>query len=69
MVRRANHELTVSLWDNGKGFDLVQITNVPGLGISGIIERSNSFGGQCEILSQPGNSTTIKITIPLGRNG
>lgn len=69
MVRRAHHELTVSLWDNGKGFDPVQMTNAPGLGISGIIERSNSFGGQCEILSQPGNSTTIKIIIPLARNG
>lgn len=69
MIRRSEHELTASLWDNGKGFDPEQKMNLPGMGLSGIQERVNSLGGEMEITSKANEGTTIMIIIPMGNNG
>ncbi|MDE3057341.1 MAG: hypothetical protein KGJ59_05220 [Bacteroidota bacterium] len=65
MIRRSKEELTASLWDNGKGFDLLAAIGRGGMGLEGIQERAKSLGGTCEIKSHPGEGTTVRVIIPV----
>jgi len=49
--------------DNGKGFQLDQVTT--GFGLQGMRERTVALGGQFKITSQPGAGCRIKASIPL----
>ncbi len=69
MIRRSNEEMTASLWDNGKGFDPLRASGTAGMGLEGIQERAKSLGGTCEIKSHPGGGTTVRVIIPIQRNG
>ncbi len=69
MIRLSAENLTASLWDNGKGFDINEKKKSPGLGLTGILERSKSLGGWFEIKSEPNEGTTLKIIIRVGENG
>jgi signal transduction histidine kinase len=66
--------LTVSVRDNGRGFDLAE-RNAPdvdrteqGIGLQTMSERAAVLGGVCEIRSQPGQGTTVCVRIPLLAN-
>lgn len=65
MIRCSEEEITASLWDNGKGFAVMEKYTVSGLGLVGIFERAKSLGGICEIKSSPGRGTTIFIILPI----
>ena len=54
--------------DDGIGFDVPATINRKGhtgLGLIGIRERLNSVGGNCQIISAPGQGTTLQVEIPL----
>lgn len=53
--------LTLSIRDNGRGFD---VQHSKGLGLLGIEERVAHLGGTCEIHSEPGSGTIIAIELP-----
>jgi two-component system sensor histidine kinase UhpB len=59
-------QLTVS--DDGRGFEMPEaITDFASkgsFGVMGLIERAHLFGGEADIISEPGQGTTIKITMP-----
>lgn len=58
--------LTLVIRDEGCGFDLEEIDKQQeSYGILGMKERVQLFGGQLEILSQPGEGTQIIIKVPL----
>ncbi|MCB0192895.1 MAG: response regulator [Anaerolineae bacterium] len=57
----------IKVIDNGSGFDpsiLPHARNTDSFGLYSIQERLNLFGGNLEIVSHPGNGTTVTITIP-----
>jgi PAS domain S-box-containing protein len=56
--------LSVSITDDGKGFD--PGVRRQGLGLVGLRERVEALGGQFEIDSFPGAGTRIEAIIPLG---
>lgn len=57
--------LTLSIQDNGTGFDVAEIMKQhKGMGLQNIQKRAGMVGGQAQIQSSPGAGTTIKITIP-----
>jgi two-component system sensor histidine kinase UhpB len=60
----------VRLHDDGRGFDahapVKKPANEGGLGLMGMRERVMLLDGQLQITSQPGQGTTIVVTIPLG---
>ena len=70
-VRLAQTEghVTMTLRDNGHGFDLSAITAVPeqerGLGLAGMRERASLAGGQVIVQSEPGQGTTVQVIVPL----
>jgi PAS domain S-box-containing protein len=55
--------ITLSLADNGVGFDSRKKSK--GIGIENIKSRAIAFGGEAEIISQPGKGCTLKATFPV----
>jgi signal transduction histidine kinase len=51
--------------DNGRGFDPVQVTGRPGLGLISMRERMRLVQGEVIVRSQPGEGTIIEIVAPL----
>ena len=60
-VEQEPERLTLSIRDNGKGFD---VKHSKGLGLLGIEERVTHLGGRCEIHSKPGSGTLIAVELP-----
>jgi signal transduction histidine kinase len=68
-LKREGDELALIIKDDGKGFDVSQITEIEasgrGGGLFGGKERVRLLGGECVIQSQPGQGTTATATIPI----
>jgi signal transduction histidine kinase len=60
-VRQEPNRLTLSIRDNGRGFDVKQSK---GLGLLGVEERVARLGGKCEIHSEPGTGTVLAVELP-----
>jgi signal transduction histidine kinase len=60
-VTQEPERLTLSVRDNGRGFD---VRHSKGLGLLGIEERVAHLGGKCEIHSEPGSGTVLAIELP-----
>ena len=56
----------VSVSDNGRGFDFQQTSpsQAGGFGLFNIQERLEHFGGHLSIASEPGQGSTITLTVP-----
>ena len=52
--------LVMRVEDNGQGFDPASIGE-GGLGLANMRERAARLGGQCEIVSAPGQGTTVQV--------
>jgi len=63
-VNNLNGTLNVMVEDNGDGFDVNQIPNLDGIGLSGVEKRVKQMRGTMEIDSGKGAGTTITIDIP-----
>lgn len=68
-LKRARHEMQVSVTDNGKGFDpQTQVQEPRGygrLGLLGMRERLQMVQGRLEIRSKPGDGTVLVAHVPL----
>ena len=66
-IARDGHELTVTIRDNGKGFQPRSATALPtparGFGLTGIAERVRMLGGSHAVTSSPDEGTTIEVTL------
>ncbi|HEU4683390.1 MAG TPA: histidine kinase [Nitrospira sp.] len=64
-------KLTVTITDDGVGFDMEKILRNPEkwdhFGIRGIQERAKLVGGEARIHSKKGRGTTIVVEVPLGK--
>jgi signal transduction histidine kinase len=60
-VQHAQQWLTLSIQDDGTGFDTSQ---VKGLGLLGIQERVARLGGHCTVQSTPGRGTILAVELP-----
>ncbi len=56
--------ISVTIEDNGKGFDVHQITQKAGMGLKNIITRVEYLKGSVEFDSKPGKGTLVAIHIP-----
>lgn len=63
-------DLRTTLSDNGRGFDLEEISSHPekwaSFGLKGIMERARLLGGTAVIDTKPGKGTKIMFRVPLG---
>ena len=64
-----SNEVSCSIRDDGRGFDVAAVLDRRGdrgLGLIGMRERLNAVGGQFNINSAPGRGTEIRVAVPLG---
>src|SRR5258706_5802335 len=67
-IDQGAENIDFSIHDNGVGFDATRVyssSNGSGLGLIGIRERLQDFGGTLRMDSAPGGGTTLTATIPL----
>jgi len=68
-LHRKDDFLVLQIEDDGQGMDVSTITKTKKtLGLVGIKERTFLLGGRFDLQSQPGQGTTITITIPASSN-
>ncbi|WP_426623142.1 sensor histidine kinase [Leifsonia sp. McL0607] len=58
------HRATLSVTDDGAGFDSRQPSVCRGLGLHAMQERALALGGVLSIDSKPGNGTIIELVVP-----
>lgn len=57
--------VSLSIEDDGKGFDASQLRTTKSFGILGMKERVASLNGKFELITAPGKGTRIEIKIPV----
>jgi signal transduction histidine kinase len=60
--------LQLEVTDNGQGFDLKAVGDQGGIGLVGMQERVERLGGSLHIVSELGQGTSIKVSVPLVRS-
>ena len=56
--------VSVTVADNGRGFDVDAARQSGRLGLTGVIERVRLLGGDIEIQSTPGHGTRVRAVLP-----
>jgi len=66
-IQLIKHErgITLTVEDDGKGFDTTQLSALKGAGLQNVQSRVDYLKGSCEIQSTPGNGTSVTIEIPV----
>jgi len=64
-LARADGAVTLSVRDNGRGFNPGDPRRPNSFGLMGLRERMSLLGGEVRIESQPGRGTTLHVQIPL----
>jgi len=66
-IQLAKHDrgITLTVEDNGKGFDATKPAAFKGDGLKNVQSRVDYLKGSCEIQSSPGNGTSFIIEIPV----
>ena len=64
-LRKEGGKLFLSVSDEGRGFEMMEMRNRVGLGMRSMGERARLVGGQFEIHSQRGKGTRIDVCVPL----
>lgn len=65
-LRQDSSSLTLTIQDNGKGFDAASVRT--GLGTITMRTRAERLGGELLVLGIPGMGTTIRVMVPGGHN-
>ena len=69
LITSENHHLTMSIGDDGSGFDSIAYYRdaklLKGQGLAIMQERTESVGGKFRVLSIPGKGTEIQVEIPV----
>jgi len=63
IIKRVSNSVSVTVNDNGKGFDAAGSQNDSGFGLRGILERTRILGGRHTLESSPGLGTRLNIYI------
>jgi NarL family two-component system sensor histidine kinase LiaS len=66
-MRQVGDDLLLQVIDNGQGFDTDTAPMVLGHGLSNMKERTSKIGGNLEIISSPGEGTTITARFGVSR--
>ncbi len=70
-LNQANGTLTLTITDDGQGFDLsdIETTRHGGFGVRSMQERARLIGGECIIERQAQGGTSVRVTLPLHTGG
>lgn len=62
-ITQVDDQLEIAIADNGCGFDVLTVQC--GNGLANLRKRLDGLGGRCDIETQPGRGTTVKLILPL----
>jgi PAS domain S-box-containing protein len=65
VLRTGKNVLSLSVRDDGRGFDINGLAESEGIGIAGMRERAALAGGNLEVMSEPGKGCHVLFTVPL----
>jgi signal transduction histidine kinase len=68
-LHQSDRDLTVSVIDNGKGFEVSRVTDPHAVGLIGMHERARLIGGTLVIRSTLGAGTSVSLAVPLSEKG
>ena len=57
--------LTLEVVDNGRGLELESVRDGGGMGLGSMQERAERLGGDLTIESDPGQGTSVQVTVQL----
>lgn len=61
-IRYQEDRVFITIFDNGVGFDPeIELKKKDGLGLQNILRRATLVGGKADIMSKPGEGTTLQI--------
>jgi signal transduction histidine kinase len=60
---KVNNVLTLKVGDDGCGFDPGRVDGDQHFGLKGMYERARLMGGRLEVVSQPGQGTTVTLKV------
>jgi signal transduction histidine kinase len=60
----ADSQLRVAIVDDGRGFDTVRERKPDSFGLVSMRERAEAMEGELSVRSQPGQGTTVEVTLP-----
>jgi signal transduction histidine kinase len=64
VIRYMDDRMFITIFDNGVGFDPeTELNKREGLGLQNILRRAELVGGKADVMSQPGEGTTLQIQI------
>lgn len=69
MMREDDGQVSITVEDNGKGFDPEKINTLNSAGLRNIRSRVNYLNGTMDIKSAPGKGTSVYIECKTGTNG
>jgi signal transduction histidine kinase len=64
-LRQSNKSIELEIVDDGVGFDPKVLPNGGGIGLKNIRDRAENIGGSLIVSSQPGEGTSVKVTVQL----
>jgi PAS domain S-box-containing protein len=64
-LKTQNGLLTLSVIDDGLGFDALHLSESEGLGVAGMRERATLVGGSLDVQSQPKKGTRVSFQVPV----
>lgn len=67
-IRAEKGRLFMEIIDDGKGITSAELADPGAIGLIGMQERAQSFGGICTITGRPGKGTAVKVIMPLVNN-
>jgi signal transduction histidine kinase len=65
VLERVDGALTLTVADNGQGFEESAVNAAAHFGLQGIRERVAMIGGRLSIDSRRGFGTTMRVTVPV----
>jgi PAS domain S-box-containing protein len=65
-IRAEDRHVSLVVEDNGRGFDPQSAGSEGAMGLVSIRERAEKLGGSLEVVSMPGEGTTVSVSVELG---
>lgn len=62
-IFKKNNRIDLEVTDNGKGFDISELSNTKGIGIRNMENRVRQIGGKFQLISFPDKGTTYTINL------
>ena len=62
---KEDHAISLTVEDNGTGFDVEEALSKERMGLSGMEERAHLYGGEFVVDSAPGKGTVIRVLWPI----